>query len=301
MKRFGALGAAIALTLSTAAIALATPGSGVTAVTLARGTSAAAYHITAAAGNQAATQTVTFVPGGTSGWHTHPGPVVTIVQSGTLSLWYSDVCARMTFGPGQAVVVPGRGMYDLGRNEGSTNLVLVQTYFDVPPLAPLRTDAPATQCIGVSGVPVDGTTASGVTGVLQTRVTVAAGADITGIAGTDLAIQQITWGEGATSGWHHHPGQVAVLVSSGELTQVELDCTQIPHPAGFGWVDPGVPVHKATNDGNVPVVAFATYTNVPVGGATRLDDAGPPGDCGQNGQSGANEADGDNGNGGSDG
>ena len=292
MKRFGALGAVVALVLS-ASTALATPGSGVTSVELARGTSAAAYQITAAAGRQVATQTATFAPGATSGWHTHPGRVVTIVKSGTLSLWYSSDCAKRTYTTGQAVVVPGTGIYDLGRNEGSTPLVIVQTYFDVPILGPLRTDAPAPQCsTTVPAVPQD-MVASGITTVLHARVTVAPAISINGVANTDLSIQQVTWGAGGTTGWHKHPGQNAVLVSSGELTYVHLDCSQTPYPAGSGFIDPGVNTHQATNDGDVPAVAFVTFTNLPIGAATRIDvPVGPT--CGQNGQEGTNEPDGDN-------
>lgn len=277
MKRSVAFVAAIALALS-AGTALATPGSGITPLDLARGTSAAAYTITAAANTDVATQTNTFAPGGsTSGWHTHPGPVVTIVQSGTLSLWFSSDCLLQTLTAGQAIVVPGAGMYDLGRNESATEpLVLVQTFYNVAIGGPLRTDAPAPQCSSaVPAVPQD-MAIVGVSGVLHARARVTPAINISGAANTDLYIQQLTGAPGATTGWHSHPGPVTVLVNSGALTYMHADCTISPYPSGTGFIDPGAGnVHLARNDGTTPTTFFATYTNLPVAGAARIDAAAP--------------------------
>ena len=271
------LGATIALALS-AGTALATPGSGITSVDLARGTSAAAYTITGAANTDVATQTNTFAPGGsTSGWHTHPGPVVTIVQSGTLSLWFSSDCTLRTLTAGQAIVVPGGGLFDLGRNESATvPLVLVQTFYNVAIGGPLRTDAPAAQCsVAVPAVPQD-MAVVGVTGVLHARARMTPAVNITGAANTDLFIQQLSGVAGATTGWHSHPGPVTVLVNSGALTYVHSDCTTSPYPSGTAFIDPGAGnVHLARNDGTTPTIFFATYTNLPVGGAARIDAAAP--------------------------
>lgn len=284
MKRCVPLGAAIALALSVIAVAqpagtaLATPGSGITPADLARGTSAAAYTITAEANREVATQTNTYAPGGsTSGWHTHPGPVVTIVKSGTLSLWYSSDCTRQTLTPGQAIVVPGGGMYDLGRNESATEpLVIVQTFYNVPVGGPLRTDAPAPQCTSaVPSVPQD-MAIVGVTGTLHARARVAPAINITGAANTDLYIQQLTAAPGGQTGWHSHPGPVTVLMNSGTLTYQHSNCFTNAYPAGTGFIDPGMGnVHLARNDGTTSSVFFATYTNLPVGGAARIDAAAP--------------------------
>lgn len=278
MKRYVAFGAAIALALS-AGTALATPGSGLTSVDLARGTSAAAYTITAAANMDVATQTNTFAPGGsTSGWHSHPGPVVTIVKSGTLSLWFSSDCTLRTLTAGQAIVVPsGAGLYDLGRNEDATvPLVVVQTFYNVPVGGPLRTDAPAAQCSSaVPSVPQD-MAGAGITGVLHTRVRIAPAINITGAANTDLYIQQLTGAPGATTGWHSHPGPVTVLVNSGTLTFIHADCTTSPYPSGTGFIDPGAgSIHMARNDGTAETTFFVTYTNLLVAGAARIDAAAP--------------------------
>ena len=38
-------------------------------------------------------------PGGTFGWHSHPGPSLVIVQSGTLSVYHAPDCNPQDFGP----------------------------------------------------------------------------------------------------------------------------------------------------------------------------------------------------------
>jgi hypothetical protein len=44
-------------------------------------------------------QTITIDPGGTSGWHHHPGMVLVAVQSGTVTL-LDAACNATTYGPG---------------------------------------------------------------------------------------------------------------------------------------------------------------------------------------------------------
>jgi hypothetical protein len=39
-------------------------------------------------------------PGGTFGWHSHPGPSLVIVKSGTLSVYHAPDCTAEDFGPG---------------------------------------------------------------------------------------------------------------------------------------------------------------------------------------------------------
>jgi len=280
MKRYHylALSTATALIILSAGTALATPPSGITPVELARGTSAAAYTITAEANREVATQTNTFEPGGsTSGWHTHPGPVVTIVQSGTLSLWFSTDCTLQTLTAGQAIVVPGGDMYDLGRNESATEpLVLVQTFYNVPVGGPLRTDAPEPQCTDADPAVPQDMAVAGVSGVLHARARVAPAIDIAGAANTDLLIQQLTADPSGTTGWHSHPGPVTVLVNSGTLTFMHDDCSTTSYPSGTGFIDPGRGnVHLARNDGAAPTIFFATYTDLPVGGPARSDATAP--------------------------
>lgn len=89
-------------------------------------------------------QQITIAPGGTTGWHSHPGPVVVLVTSGAMSFYDSEdpSCTAKTYTVGTAFIDSGQGHVHIARNEGSDNLVLWATYFDVPPAQPFRIDAP---------------------------------------------------------------------------------------------------------------------------------------------------------------
>jgi hypothetical protein len=41
-------------------------------------------------------------PGGTFGWHSHPGPTLVTVKSGTLTVYHAPDCVPEDFGPGSA-------------------------------------------------------------------------------------------------------------------------------------------------------------------------------------------------------
>jgi quercetin dioxygenase-like cupin family protein len=64
--------------------------------------------------------TIVVDPGGSFGWHTHPGPVLVAISAGTLTVYQGDRpgCPRSTISAGQAFVEPG-GDVHLARNEGS--------------------------------------------------------------------------------------------------------------------------------------------------------------------------------------
>jgi quercetin dioxygenase-like cupin family protein len=90
-------------------------------------------------------QQITIAPGGTTGWHSHPGPVVVLIASGTMSFYGSEdpSCTVTTYSTGQAFIDSGQGHVHIARNEGTENLVLWATYFDVPSGQPFRIDAPS--------------------------------------------------------------------------------------------------------------------------------------------------------------
>lgn len=79
-------------------------------------------------------QNVTVAAGAQTGWHSHHGPVVVVVTSGTMTLYQADdpTCTGETFTAGEAFVDPGQGNAHNARNEGSTEVSLYATYFDVP-------------------------------------------------------------------------------------------------------------------------------------------------------------------------
>jgi quercetin dioxygenase-like cupin family protein len=86
----------------------------------------------------------TVTPGGTSGWHTHPGPSLITVKSGTATLYDGDdpTCTPHVVTAGNGVVDPGGGHVHILRNEGTVDLVTVVTQI-VPAGATRRIDAPA--------------------------------------------------------------------------------------------------------------------------------------------------------------
>jgi quercetin dioxygenase-like cupin family protein len=90
-------------------------------------------------------QQVVIAPGGYTGWHSHPGPVLVLVKSGALTLYSGDdpTCTGRTYTAGQAFIDRGQGHVHIGRNEGSENLEIWSAYFDVPPGGPFRNDAPS--------------------------------------------------------------------------------------------------------------------------------------------------------------
>ena len=89
-------------------------------------------------------QQITITPGGHTGWHTHPGPVVVLVKSGELTLYSSEdpTCEGVTYAAGDVFIDSGQGHVHIARNLGAAQPVeLWVTYFDVPIGQPFRIDA----------------------------------------------------------------------------------------------------------------------------------------------------------------
>ncbi len=89
-------------------------------------------------------QQIVIAPDGNTGWHTHHGPAVVLIKSGQMSFYDSDdpSCTARTYSAGEAFIDSGQGHVHIARNEGSENLELWVTYFDVPPDGKVRIDAP---------------------------------------------------------------------------------------------------------------------------------------------------------------
>jgi quercetin dioxygenase-like cupin family protein len=125
--------------------AIATPGSGIVrAEVLARGTLDDHLKIKLRRSGDVAVQQVIVAPGGSTGWHTHLGPAVVIVKSGSFTLYDGDdrTCTGTTYSAGEVFVDEGFGHVHIGRNEGATDTELYVTYFGVPAGQPVRVDAP---------------------------------------------------------------------------------------------------------------------------------------------------------------
>jgi quercetin dioxygenase-like cupin family protein len=94
---------------------------------------------------EVAVQRIVAVPGGTFGWHTHPGPTLVTVLRGTLTLYHDEDCTDgIAYGQGTSFSNLPHEVH-LARNEGSEELVILASYFvpvRTPPL-PLRIDQPS--------------------------------------------------------------------------------------------------------------------------------------------------------------
>jgi quercetin dioxygenase-like cupin family protein len=84
-----------------------------------------------------------FAPGATTGWHSHPGPALGVVQEGTFTLYNASdpKCRPHRYGPGQAFVDRGGGNVHIGRNETDQPVRVVVT-FVIPVGAAPTTSAP---------------------------------------------------------------------------------------------------------------------------------------------------------------
>ncbi len=85
----------------------------------------------------------TIAPGGTFGWHSHPGPSLVIVKSGTATFYMADdpTCTPRVVQTGQGFVDDGHDTHVV-RNEGAVDLVTVVASL-VPAGFARRIDEPA--------------------------------------------------------------------------------------------------------------------------------------------------------------
>jgi quercetin dioxygenase-like cupin family protein len=84
----------------------------------------------------------TIAPGGTFGWHSHPGPSLVIVKSGTATFYHGDPgCPKVVVPAGQGFVDGGHDLHVV-RNEGTVDLVTVVVSL-VPAGFTRRIDEPA--------------------------------------------------------------------------------------------------------------------------------------------------------------
>jgi quercetin dioxygenase-like cupin family protein len=139
--------------LAIAATALATSITGVTSTLFAVGTFDEIHAKTLSSHWQARIDTKgatdvhilenKIAPGGTFGWHSHPGPSIVVVKSGVLTLYEGDdpSCTPHAFAAGSGFVDDG-GDVHIVRNEGSVDAVVYVTSL-VPRGAARRIDEPS--------------------------------------------------------------------------------------------------------------------------------------------------------------
>jgi quercetin dioxygenase-like cupin family protein len=119
----------------------ATPPSGLTNIPLARGTNTSDGTIPLQFGTDVVMAEITVVPGGSSGWHSHPGGAIIVVKDGALTVHRSigGQCQVASYGAGQAFV-ERPGEVDQVVNTGTIPYVLFVTFPRVPQGDSARTD-----------------------------------------------------------------------------------------------------------------------------------------------------------------
>jgi hypothetical protein len=159
-KRTAALLVIGALVPGVAGVALATPPQGLTSELLARGAAgefrihdeSMGLKMEAKRDTDVAVVRATLAPGGTTGWHGHPGPSIVIVKTGTLTMreprhrdhghhhrgWRR--CSEQNFPPGTAFVHPEHEHEFVNKSAVTTEFVVV--YFVPAGATPLLNDVP---------------------------------------------------------------------------------------------------------------------------------------------------------------
>ena len=79
----------------------------------------------------------TVQPGARFPWHTHYGPVIVNMVSGSLTYIDSDTCDETTYAPGEAFVDAGHGHVHSAYNPGMGPTVFIATFFEAPETGPL--------------------------------------------------------------------------------------------------------------------------------------------------------------------
>lgn len=88
---------------------------------------------------------VTFNPGSSSGWHTHPGAQMAVVKAGALILQRAPGCDEITVAAGQGVFIPG-GTPHLAHNGGKEPAEIYTTQI-VPAGTTVLRDDTDEQCV----------------------------------------------------------------------------------------------------------------------------------------------------------
>ncbi|MGH9011734.1 MAG: cupin domain-containing protein [Acidimicrobiia bacterium] len=140
---------ATAAVLSAGAASQATPAHGdIHRSDLGRGRHAADAGIAIRSGDETVVYTATVAPGATSGWHRHPGALVVLVKSGTLTSYGLDrePCIGEDIAAGGAYFEDdaSKARYPhFVRNRADIPVELVIVAFNVPPGGTSRSDADA--------------------------------------------------------------------------------------------------------------------------------------------------------------
>jgi quercetin dioxygenase-like cupin family protein len=121
----------------------ATPPSGLTQVVLARGNDVSTGTIPLQFGTDIVMVQLTVNPGGSSGWHSHPGGAIIVVEQGSLTVHKAigSQCQIETYSAGQAFL-ERPGEVDQVTNAGTIPYILLVAFPRVPQGGSPRIDQP---------------------------------------------------------------------------------------------------------------------------------------------------------------
>jgi len=132
--------AALCVGLPLPAVGATPPNGDITRTDIARGDTLAPVSINTDGDATLLVQGLRLGPGASSGWHTHPGPEVSVITIGTVVLQTAAECVPVNYGAGQAVFIPA-GVPHLVANEVGQDAHAVVT-FTLPVNVPVRGDSP---------------------------------------------------------------------------------------------------------------------------------------------------------------
>lgn len=121
----------------------ATPPAGFTSQVLGRGTYTSDGTLPIKHGMDIVVSKINVLPGGSSGWHSHPGGAIVVVQQGQVTLYTSigNHCDVTTYTQGQSFVERPGEVND-AVNRGRTNYIIIATFPGVPVGGLSRIDEP---------------------------------------------------------------------------------------------------------------------------------------------------------------
>lgn len=144
------IGLAIFATAAITAVALASPGTTTSTILAPRSTLSDSVQVNedrikfqTKDPTDLVSQQVTFAPGAYSGWHHHPGVILVLVKTGTVTVW-DESCQKTAYSAGQAFIEGGSEPMQVS-NEGSQTAVDVATQV-APAGSPFRIEDDPPAC-----------------------------------------------------------------------------------------------------------------------------------------------------------
>jgi quercetin dioxygenase-like cupin family protein len=133
----------IGLGMSAVVAASADAGSGFSSLLIGAGQANHSFSVHQKKGNDVVTTQNMIAPGGFSGWHSHPGVALIVVQAGQLTLYRERVgggrCTGETYTAGQLFLERPQDQEN-AVNNGAVATVVAVTFFNVPHAGSARID-----------------------------------------------------------------------------------------------------------------------------------------------------------------